>query len=545
MTRHFLAVIALFWVAALCGNPAWAHAVLLETIPADRAVLTQSPSEILLRFNEAVQPIALRIIDAAGERVATDAKTEVRDGDLRILLPAPLVPGAYVLSYRITSEDSHPVGGSYLFAIGDEPAAWRAPAAAADSPLWAAANGINRALHLAGLLTFAGGVLFLLLFPGERLANRRALAPLLSGCAALAAFTAILTFGLQGGMLADATAADLLRPALWRLGLSSTRGTAALLALASIALLLLAIKLGTDKRAQRLFPPVAIAALSICAAAFVVSGHVATAQPRWLTMPALFVHVAVAAAWLGSFAPLLRSLERDNKGTLPTLTRFSRDMSVGLPVLILAGLAISAVQLQNLDVMMSSRYGALLLLKLSLVAGLIAIAAYNKFRLTPQLRARPVAKAALRRTIGWEICLGLAILAVTAFLSQTMPPRSAGQHADHDHAAPLPGYSTVTMSGGRMAFINVDPAVAGRNRLDVRLSAGNGRPLAALEASVELRHDMAGIEPIQRRLEKLDDGHYRLSGPDFAVSGAWGLTINVLINDYEQVRFAAAIPIAC
>lgn len=544
MKRQFLALLALLWATALCGQPAWSHAVLLETIPADRAVLTQSPSEILLRFNEAVQPVALRIIDAAGEQVASDARTEVRDGDLRILLPAPLAPGAYVLSYRITSEDSHPVGGSYLFAIGDEPAAWRAPAAAADSPVWAAANGVNRALHLAGVLTLAGGVLFLLLFPGECLANRRALAPLLTGCAVLAVLTALLTFGLQGGMLADAAAADILRPALWRLGFGSTRGTAALLALASVGLFLLVIKLGTDKRAQWLFSPVAVAALLFCAAAFVVSGHVATAPPRWLTMPALFFHVAIAAAWLGSFAPLLRSLERDNKGTLPTITRFSRGMSVGLPILILAGLAISAVQLQTIDALAASRYGALLLLKLSLVAGLIAIAAYNKFRLTPQLRTDSTAKGALRRTIRWEICLGLAILAVTAFLSQTMPPRSAGQHADHDHAAPLPGYSTVTMSRGHMAFINVDPAVAGRNRLDIRLSAGDGRPLAALEASVELRHDMAGIEPIQRRLEKLGDGHYRLSGSDFAVSGAWSMTINVLISDYEQIRFAAAIPIA-
>jgi copper transport protein len=544
MKRQFLALIALLWTTALCGEPAWSHAVLLETIPADRAVLAQSPNEILLRFNEAVQPVALRIIDGAGKQVASDARTEVRDGDLRILLAAPLAPGAYVLSYRITSEDSHPVGGSYLFAIGDEPAAWRPPAVAAASPVWATANGVNRALHLAGLLTLAGGVLFLLLFPSERLANRRALAPLLTGCAALAALTAILSFGLQGGMLADAAAADILRPALWRLGFGSTRGTAALLALASVALLLLAIKLGTDKRAQRLFPSVAVAALSFCAAAFVVSGHVATAQPRWLTMPALLFHVAIAATWLGSFAPLLRSLERDNKGTLPTIMRFSRGMSIGLPILILAGLAISAVQLRSFDALATSRYGALLTLKLLLVAGLIAIAAYNKFQLTPQLRTRPSAKSALRRTICWEICLGLAILAVTAFLSQTMPPRSAGQHAEHDHAAPLAGYSTVTMSRGRMAFINVDPAVAGRNRLDIRLSAGDGRPLASLEASVELRHDMAGIEPIQRRLEKLDNGHYRLSGPDFAVSGAWSLTINVLISDYEQISFAAAIPIA-
>lgn len=544
MKRTFLVFIALLSLAALPGAPAWSHAVLLETVPADRAVLAQSPAEIVLRFNEAVQPVALRIIDSAGRQVAADATTEVRDGDLRIRLANPLDPGAYVLSYRITSEDSHPVSGSYLFAVGDELATWRAPDFKAQSPYWTAVSGINRALHLAGLLTLAGGVLFLLLFPGERLANRRALAPLLTSCAALAAVTGLLTFGLQGALLADAPASDLLGLGLWRLGFGSTRGSAATLALISCALLMGAVQFGAHKRAQGLFGPVAVSALLVCGAAFVVSGHVATAQPRWLTMPALVLHVAVAGAWLGSFAPLLRSLQRDNKGTLPTLTRFSRGMIFALPVLILCGLGIAIVQVQSRDGLTGSLYGRLLLLKLLLVAGLIGLAAVNKFHLTQRLKTQPKAKHALRRAIVAEICLGLTILALTAFLSQTMPPRSAGHHAEHDHAEALPGYSTVTMSRGRIAFINVNPAAAGRNRLDIRLSAGDGRPLAALQASVELRNEIAGIEPIQRTLEKLEEGHYRLSGPDFVVAGSWSLTINVLINDYEQVRFSAQIPIA-
>jgi copper transport protein len=543
MMRTLLAVLILC-AAGLFAGPAWPHAALIETVPADRAVMADSPSTILLRFNEAVQPIALRIVDSAGRQVAADARIEAVDGDLRIVLSAPLPDGAYVLSYRITSEDSHPVRGAFLFAVGQEPDAWREPAPKADSPYWAAANAINRALHLAGLLMLAGGVLFLLIFPGERLANRRALAPLLTGCAALAGATALLTFGLQGAMLADAAFADVLRPALWCLGYASTRGTAAIAALLSVALLLTAVRLGTHKRAQRLFGPVAIAALLCCIGGFVLSGHVATAQPRWLTMPALFLHVAIAGAWIGSFAPLLRSLERGNKGTLPTIQRFSRAMTFGLPILILCGLAISAVQLQDFDALAGSRYGTILLIKLALVAALIGIAADNKFRLTPKLGIVAFAKPALRRAITCEIVLGLAILAVTALLSQTIPPRSEGQHADHDHVAALPGYSTVVMSRGRMAFINVDPAAAGRNRLDVRLSNDNGQPFSPLEASVELSNEIAGIEPMRRRLEKSGDGHYALTGPDFAIGGSWRVKIDVLVNDYEQLSFAAAIPIA-
>ncbi|HEY4135201.1 MAG TPA: CopD family protein [Alphaproteobacteria bacterium] len=537
MKRFFFALFLLS-AAVLPAGSASAHAVLLETQPADRAVVADSPSALLLRFNETVQPIAVSIVDEAGLRVAAAAKVSAVDHDLRIELAAPLSDGAYVVSYRITSEDSHPVSGAFLFAVGAVPTAWAEPASAAESDVWPLANGLNRALHLAGLLLLAGGLLFLLVMPGEGAANRRPLVPVLTACGALAAVTALLTLGLEGGLLANAAPSGLLHADLWRLGLDSTRGSAALTALASALLLTFALR-----TSPKIFAPMTILGLLLCLASFALSGHVATAQPRWLTLPVLLLHVVIAGGWMGSFLPLLRRLDRRDGKALPTITSFSRAMTVALPVLLLCGLVIAAVQLQALAPLTESGYGQILLLKLLLVGALIALAANNKLRLTPRLRRSPDDVAALRRSVHGEIALGLAILAATAFLSQTIPPRSQSEHAGHDHVGAQAAYSTVTSSHGRLAFIDVDPAIAGRNSLDLRFADGEGRSFSPLEVNVELANPSAGIEAMERGMEKVEEGHYRLVGPELAVPGTWTIRVKALINDFEQADFDAEIPV--
>jgi copper transport protein len=544
MIRTFLAVLMLGW-ASLAAVPAGAHAVLLSTSPADRTVLDQAPDALALTFNEPVKPISLRLLDDAGQQIAANATVEIHHGEIRMRLPHALADGAYLLSYRVTSEDSHPVGGTLLFAVGAEPSAWRAAPLAEDNPLWIVVNAANRALHLAGSFGLAGGIAFLLLFPGERLADRRALSPLLFGCAALSIVTATLTIGAHGALLADAAPSDIFASKTWRLGLASTRGTASLTALCAAIMLALALRAGVSKRRQAWFSPFAVLGLGLAVLAFLVSGHAATAQPRWLTLPALGLHVAVAGLWLGSLVPLLRGMARFNKGTMPRIAGFSSAMSWAMPALLMGGAVLAAVQLQSWSELATSRYGSILLLKLLMVSALLGFAANNKYRLLPALRqGLDGYDARFAVAIRWEITLGLAILAATALLSQTMPPRSFGAHDGHDHADPLRGYSTVVTTRGRMALINIDPAVVGRNRLDVRFAAGDGQPFSPLEATVVLANEIAGIEGLTRRLDKIGDGHFRLSGPEFALSGTWRLQIDALISDYEKISFIAAIPIA-
>ncbi|MGH6901621.1 MAG: copper resistance CopC family protein, partial [Geminicoccaceae bacterium] len=112
-----VAVLALF-LGAQGARGAHAHAVLLESSPAADAVLAAAPAQIALRFNEPVRPAVIKLLRARDAASVDLGPPATVDHELRLPLPADLPRGSYVLSYRVTSADGHPVVGSLLFAIG-------------------------------------------------------------------------------------------------------------------------------------------------------------------------------------------------------------------------------------------------------------------------------------------------------------------------------------------------------------------------------------------------------------------------------------------
>jgi len=494
-----------FWLgAALWAAPAAAHAILTGAEPADRAILPAAPEAVLLHFNEPISPVSVQVLDAAGGRVETRAT--VADSTLRIALPPGLAAGAYVASWRVTSTDSHPVSGSLMFAIGAPPASWAAPPAAEDGamPLLLA---LARALLSAALLFAAGGVFYdRIVAPAPGLYR-----PVLAATVA-ATLLSILVVGLQGAVL---SAGPLSSGDAWRLGASSTRGASALVTLAGLLLL------ATGRRNLALLGTL----VALSGVAF--TGHTGTASPRWAIAPLLVAHVAIAAFWLGSLAPLLASLPEARP-----LRRFSQLAVWAVPPLLLAGFGLSLVHLDRLDALIETPYGEILFRKLVLVAMLLALAALNRLWLTPRL---PKSSGFLRATILAEIALGLAILTLTAFLSQTPPPASPHAHAAHAH---LHGLMVPLAAQGRRAELEITPARPGRNLLLLRLDL----PAEPQEVTIELAQPSAGIEPLRRAME-LDTGAYVLDGPELSVAGTWRMRIEVLIDDFEQVVFEAEVPV--
>jgi copper resistance protein C len=103
------------WPAAVL-----AHAVLVKSVPAQRAVLAESPPRVLLWFNERLEPAysTVSVWDAAGAQV--DAKDGAVSGDdprrLELSLP-PLPAGRYVIRFRVLSVDGHVVESSLPFTV--------------------------------------------------------------------------------------------------------------------------------------------------------------------------------------------------------------------------------------------------------------------------------------------------------------------------------------------------------------------------------------------------------------------------------------------
>src|SRR5258705_13380526 len=115
MARVLASLAAL--LSALCiASAAWAHATLLSSEPADGSVLTLPPKVVQLHFNESVAPAVIGVIDAGGK--ARDVATRAAGQSVLIVLPDDLPQGTQIVSYRVVSQDGHPVAGSVGVSIG-------------------------------------------------------------------------------------------------------------------------------------------------------------------------------------------------------------------------------------------------------------------------------------------------------------------------------------------------------------------------------------------------------------------------------------------
>jgi copper resistance protein C len=109
-------------IAVLLLDPvaAWAHAKLVKSEPAQRAVLNQPPSRLRLWFNERLEPAfsVATVLDASGNRVTSaEAALSSTDPKLLVLTLPPLAKGTYTVEFQVLSVDGHTVKAGFRFEI--------------------------------------------------------------------------------------------------------------------------------------------------------------------------------------------------------------------------------------------------------------------------------------------------------------------------------------------------------------------------------------------------------------------------------------------
>jgi copper transport protein len=352
---------------------------------------------------------------------------------------------------------------------------------------------------------------------------------------------AAISFGMQGGLLAGGSIAGLAIPSLWQAGLASTFGTAALIAIAGMALIVAGLL-----SASIIGGSVAFSGAVTALIGYAFAGHVVTAGPRWLTVPALLAHMSAVAFWIGSLLPLHAALA--GRDAVPIVRRFSAIAAFAVGILIVAGLIIATLQVRDLAALVTTLYGRVLMAKLALVAGALALAAANKWRLTPRLaRKDSSAPIALRRTIAAEIVIALAILVVTAVLGTTPPPRalvsnhsplpdyhSADQHHEH-------GLSLELLSASQRATLRFSSAHAGANDVEIAISDEDGSAVDAKEVMISAANAAAGVEPIRRAAVRVRPGTWEAKNLLLVPSGTWSIRVEALASDFEKPVFEGAV----
>ena len=97
----------------------------------------------------------LKVVDSKSNIVSNGDGEGSTGRNVTVPLKSGLADGSYIVSYRITSADSHPIGGAYAFVVGDGPLV-----AATGSVVGGGTNGvITKIFDVARFVGFLGVVL--------------------------------------------------------------------------------------------------------------------------------------------------------------------------------------------------------------------------------------------------------------------------------------------------------------------------------------------------------------------------------------------------
>lgn len=517
---RLLAALATLLLIVGFATGASAHAALVAVEPASGSVLATAPKAVELRFNEAVTPGAIRLIDGAG-RARDDARISASGETISVAMPPDLPQGTAVVSYRVISQDGHPVAGSMIFSIG-MPTGTQPPVDAG--------GGLNVLIWLAriglylGLFVGVGGVFF------ARWVARSMMGTTVPRVAlAIGLPCAVVSLGLLGLDLLGLPIAALATAAPWKVAFATSAGPALLVALAAMLLALAAL---SSARYARALAVVAFVGVGLSLA---MTGHAATAPPEVLTRPAIFLHGLGVTFWIGALAPLAALVAKSPAAALPVVNRFARIAVPVVAMLALTGLALAIVQLERLSALVETRYGLILSIKLALLTLLLALAALNRFRLTPALAGDHKAAPVLKRSILLECVIALAIFAVVAGWRFTPPPRTIVPEtplAIHIH------------TDKAMFQVLVSPGKAGVDDFVLQLMTGEATPLAAKEAALTLSLPERGIEPMERDAELGPDGYWHVRKVELPFAGRWHVRIDALVTDFEKITLEDELEIA-
>lgn len=520
LARLFIGLVLLASVAG--GRIAYAHAALVTALPADGVVLAAFPSQAVLTFDEPVSPLVFRLVLPDGTAQAL-GRIQAADNGLRIDLPAQRQPGTYALSWRVISADGHPVGGAVVFSLE---VASAAPAIAPETTpfLRQPAIWLARLALYVGLFFGVGGALFLACSPPSAGGFIR-YARLAIGLGLIAI---PVSLALQGLDALNAPWDALAGAQAWFTAVRTTYSITLALTLLALAAAWVALT-GASMGRIRMG---AIAGIVLLGAAFAASGHASVASPQWLARPAVWLHTVAVAAWLGSLIPLLYLARRNDVQLAPALRRFSYHIRWVVTILLVSGLLLVVLQLDHVASLWRTDYGQILLAKLALVAVLLLLAAWNRYRLTAGVLAnQDAARRALGRIIAVEIALALCVLAVVALWRFTPPPRALHINAPVAVSARLHSAS---------AFANIvftpaaDPGQPGT--LQLTLTNAKSAPLLPVAVDVSFLNPASGIEPLLRKATQLGPGRWEVRSLRLPNLRHWTVRLDIFISDFDRIQ---------
>jgi putative copper resistance protein D len=266
------------------------------------------------------------------------------------------------------------------------------------------------------------------------------------------------------------------------------------------------------------------------------------------------LHLVAAAAWVGALAPLAILLAVT--GHAPDELDFARAATVrfsalgmaAVATLLATGLINSWYLVGSTAALLGTYYGHLLLFKLALFLGMVAIAAFNWSRLTPALvqtdsvAAAQVARRRLYRSAMIEVAAGAIIIAIVAVLG-TQPPANHADHHSTSGAVPADATFQHIHTGEGMADVMIEPGRVGTARATIRLWNDDLEILPARSLTLTLTAQAAGSKPVTLGAVQEPDAAWIVDGIKLPEAGNWNVEVDAILGTGKRLELKAPIVI--
>lgn len=293
---------------------------------------------------------------------------------------------------------------------------------------WSIMSVASKVFYLAGMAAVIGGSSAYLLFLSVNLILVRKIVGYVVIFAAIGLFGSVTYFMSQVGMINDVGLMGMFDWSMAGMLMDTNLGTGSFYRMAAflVAILgwLVALYDSRDERLSMSNPLMILALLILSGGLFAwsttLTGHVSTLDVGTRTV--LCVHLVAVFAWAGSLWPLRTICNYEDTDRLAlVMERYGAIAVWVVAVLALSGLWMVFQLLNEPQEILTSVYGRVLLLKIVLVTGVLAIAARHKYSLVPRLVNANSAQK-LQRSIDMEIGVVLLVVIVTAILTTVVGP---------------------------------------------------------------------------------------------------------------------------
>ncbi len=526
--RLLLLGVVMLWFLAV-ATPADAHAILVATSPGDATRIDDAPDQVDFEFSEPVELElgGLAVFDSSGTRV--DDAAPVTDGTtVSIDLADDLADDTYIATYRVVSEDGHPINGAIVFTVGEAAATATFDidrVLGDDDQEWEALAALARFVTYSVALVIGGMAMYRLVDPAA--VDSTGTGSGTRAASAIGAITALLAIPLQA-IIASGRGAE----AAWDLELlgrvvEDDVGIAALVTAAGLAAL-----------AWRPGASWSWVAGAVAVLGFAVTGHPRASSPILVTTVANVIHLIAVALWIGGLIVVFLSFRnRPPDAVARIVERFSWAAFFTFAGAAVVGMVMAWAEVRALSALTSTTYGWLLIAKVVAVGAVGAIALYNRRRLVPRIDESG-SRAALARTTTIEIIGFLIIIGLTTMLVTTTPARAE---------AGVGGLfvERLALNEDLRVEMVVDPNRAGDlNEVHLYFTDPTGRPAELTDVEVAMALPAKDIQPVRRTPFRAGPGHMLMSGRELTIPGDWEITITTQLDEFTQAAATFDVPVS-